>query len=128
MAIDGLVTQSSKYNFTETLAALEREIGTRGMTVFAKIDHGAGAQLAGLTLRPTVLLLFGNAKAGTPLMQQAQTVGIDLPLKLLVWENEKGGVQISYNQPAWIAARHGVENAQIIAAMTMGLAATVQQN
>lgn len=126
MAIEGLVTIASKYGVAETLAALESEIGRRGMSVFAKIDHGAGAQLAGLTLRPTVLLLFGNAKAGTPLMQQAQTLGIDLPLKLLVWEDEKGAVKISYDQPAWLAARHGVENETIVAAMAAALAGLVE--
>ena len=126
MAVDGLITQPSKYGFAETVAALEGEIGRRGMSVFAKIDHGAGAQLAGLALRPTMLLLFGNAKAGTPLMQQAQTMGIDLPLKLLVWEDEKGAVQMSYNEPAWLAARHGVENETIIAAMDAALAALTE--
>jgi uncharacterized protein (DUF302 family) len=119
----GLTTVISKYPFTDTVAALEREIGRRGMSVFAKIDHSAAAQLADLVLRPTVLLLFGNAKVGTPLMQQAQSMGIDLPLKLLVWEDEQGAVQISYNQPAWLAARHGVDHAAIVDAMSAALAA-----
>jgi uncharacterized protein (DUF302 family) len=91
---------------------LETEIGERGMKVFARIDHAAGAAEAGLTLRPTELIIFGNARGGTPLMQSVQTVGIDLPLKLLVWEDAAGKTWISYNEPAWIAQRHGVVNAE----------------
>ena len=85
--------------------------------MFARIDHAAGAEAAGLSLRPTLLLIFGSAKAGTPLMQAAQTIGIDLPLKFLVWQDEAGTTQISYNQPAWLAGRHGIQIPKIIAAM-----------
>ncbi|MGH6671374.1 MAG: DUF302 domain-containing protein [Xanthobacteraceae bacterium] len=78
------------------------------MTVFARIDHAAGAREVGMALRPTELLIFGNARGGTPLMEAAQTVAIDLPLKALAWEDANGKVWLSYNKPAWIAARHGV--------------------
>jgi uncharacterized protein (DUF302 family) len=78
------------------------------MTVFARIDHAAGAAEAGLPLRPTELLIFGNAKAGTPLMQANQAIGIDLPLKALVFEDAAGKVWLSYNDPRWLAHRHGL--------------------
>ena len=93
---------------------LEAEIRAQGMTVFARIDHAAGAAEVGLTLPPTELIIFGNARAGTPLMQSAQTVGIDLPLKVLVWQDAAGKTWISYNEPAWIAQRHGIADAQAV--------------
>ena len=90
MAADGLITMSSNYGPKETMDGLETEITARGMTVFAHVDHAAGAAQVGLTLRPTELLIFGSAKAGTPLMQFNQQIGIDLPLKALVWEDAAG--------------------------------------
>jgi uncharacterized protein (DUF302 family) len=89
----------------------EAEVRARGMTVFAHIDHAAGATAAGLSLRPTELLIFGNAKAGTPLMQSTQTFGIDLPLKALVWQDASGTTWLSYNDPAFLAHRHGLDGA-----------------
>jgi uncharacterized protein (DUF302 family) len=94
------------------MARLDAEIRAHGLNVFARIDHAAGAAEAGLTLRPTELIIFGNARGGTPLMQSVQTVGIDLPLKALVWEDASGKTWLSYNEPSWIAQRHGVHNAQ----------------
>src|SRR5258705_8720141 len=85
-----------------------------GMRVFARINHAAGAAAAGLSLRPTEVLIFGNAKAGTPLMQSVQTVGIDLPLKALIWQDAAGKTWISYNEPGWIAQRHGIADAQAV--------------
>jgi len=98
---------------------LEAEIRAKGMTIFARIDHAAGAAAVGMALRPTELLIFGHAKGGTPLMQAAQTIGIDLPLKALVHEDESGQVWLSYNQPGWLAERHGLagEVAGPVAAM-----------
>ena len=93
---------------------LVAEINATGMTVFARIDHAAGAVGVGLTLRPTELIIFGNARGGTPLMQAAQTIGIDLPLKALVWEDAAGKTWISYNEPKWIVQRHGVTHAEAI--------------
>ena len=78
------------------------------MTIFARVDHAAGATSVGLPLRPTELLIFGNARGGTPLMQLAQTIGIDLPLKALAWEDAAGKTWLSYNEPAWVAERHGL--------------------
>jgi uncharacterized protein (DUF302 family) len=106
MAVDGLTTMRSAYGPKETLKRLEAEIRSRGMTVFAHIDHAAGAAEAGLSLRPTDVLLFGNAKVGTPLMQSIQTIGIDLPLKIMVWQDAAGDTWLSYNDPRWIAKRH----------------------
>ncbi len=89
----------------------EAEVRARGMTVFAHIDHAAGATAAGLPLRPTELLIFGNAKTGTPLMQSSQTIGIDLPLRALVWQDASGTPWLSYNDPAFLARRHGLDGA-----------------
>ena len=93
---------------------LVAEINATGMKVFARIDHAAGAAEVGLKLRPTELIIFGNARGGTPLMQSNQTVGIDLPLKALAWQDATGKTFISYNEPSWIAKRHGVTNAESI--------------
>ena len=112
--VEGLTTVPSHFAPKETMDRVETEIGERGMNVFARIDHAAGAAEVGLTLRPTELIIFGNARGGTPLMQSVQTVGIDLPLKLLVWEDAAGKTWISYNEPAWIAQRHHVSDAQPI--------------
>jgi uncharacterized protein (DUF302 family) len=87
---------------------LEAEIKARGMTVFGRVDHAAGAAGVALSLRPTELLIFGNARGGTPLMQSNQTVGIDLPLKALVWQDASGKTWLSYNDPSWLAKRHGL--------------------
>jgi len=104
---------------------LESEIRAHGLNVFARIDHAAGAAEVGLTLRPTELIIFGNARGGTPLMQSAQTAGIDLPLKTLVWEDATGKTWISYNQPSWIAQRHGVANAEPIVAKMAALLSAI---
>jgi uncharacterized protein (DUF302 family) len=86
---------------------LKTEVTGRGMTVFARVDHAAGAAKVGLPLRPTELLIFGSAKVGTSLMQSNQATGIDLPLKALVWEDAAGKTWLSYNDPSWLAKRHG---------------------
>jgi uncharacterized protein (DUF302 family) len=108
MAADGLITLSSSHGPKDTMDRLAAEITARGMTVFARVDHAAGAAEAGLSLRPTELLIFGNAKGGTPLMQSDQTIGIDLPLKALVWQDASGRTWLSYNDPGWLAKRHGL--------------------
>ena len=125
MAVDGLTTIRSTYGPEETLRRLEAEIRSKGMTVFAHIDHAAGAAEVGLSLRPTDVLLFGNAKAGTPLMQSAQTIGIDLPLKVLVWQDAAGDTWLSYNDPQWIAKRHGLgqQDEVTVSAMSAALGA-----
>jgi uncharacterized protein (DUF302 family) len=108
MAAEGLVNIASKSSFQETVARLKEEVASRRLTLFAVIDHAKGAEEAGLVLRPTIVLIFGNARGGTPLMQANQTVGIDLPLRALVWEDGKGQTWISYNDPVWLARRHAL--------------------
>src|ERR1700678_2022476 len=108
MAADGLITIPSSFDPKETMDRLEGEVKSKGLTVFAHIDHAAGATAAGMSPRPTDLLIFGNPKAGTPLMQAGQTIGIDLPLKALVWQDAAGKTQVSYNEPGWLAKRHGL--------------------
>ena len=109
MAAQGLTTIPSSYGPKDTMDRLEAEVTAKGMTVFARIDHAAGAIAAGLLLRPTEVLIFGNAKGGTPLMQSNQEIGLDLPLKALVWQDISGKTWLSYNDPGWIAKRrHGL--------------------
>jgi uncharacterized protein (DUF302 family) len=107
MPVEGLTTLPSSHGPKETMTRLEAEVKAKGMTVFARIDHAAGAVAVGLALRPTELLIFGNARAGTPLMQSVQTIGIDLPLKALVWQDDAGRTWLSYSDPRWLAKRHG---------------------
>jgi uncharacterized protein (DUF302 family) len=123
MAADGLTTIRSNHGPKDTMNKLEAEIKAKGMTVFARIDHAAGAEAAGLPLRPTELLIFGNAKAGTPLMQSSQAIGIDLPLKALVWEDASGATWLAYNDPDWLAKRHrlGHETETAVSAMAAAL-------
>ena len=102
----GLTSLVSRFSAAETLNRFKAALATRGVTLFAEIDHAAGAAAVGLNLRSTVVLIFGNAKAGTPLMQRDQRIGIDLPLKALIWEDENGATQISYNEPSWVGERH----------------------
>ena len=124
MNMSGLTTIRSHFGPKETLNRLDAAIKAQGMTVFARIDHAAGAAEAGLTLAPTELIIFGNARGGTPLMQSVQTVGIDLPLKALVWEDASGTTWLSYNEPSWIARRHGVANAEpVVSKMSAALSA-----
>jgi len=108
MAADGLTTIPSSYGPEDTMNRLQAAVTAKGMTVFARIDHAAGARAIGLSLRPTEVLIFGNAKAGTPLMQSAQTIGIDPPLKVLVWQDISGNTWLSFNDPAWLAQLHGL--------------------
>jgi uncharacterized protein (DUF302 family) len=106
MSEDGVVTVASKYSVKETLDRLEGDLRAKDITVFARIDHAAGAASVEMPLRPTELLIFGNPKAGTPLMQSNQTIGIDLPLKMLGWQDAGGKVWLTYNDPGWLARRH----------------------
>jgi uncharacterized protein (DUF302 family) len=91
-----------------SFARLEAAVAQRGLTVFARIDFTADAAAAGLVLRPTRLLLFGNPRAGTPLIVAAPSVALDLPLKVLVWESGDGAVWVGYNKPEYLVERHGV--------------------
>ena len=114
-AADGLIAIKSPYSAELTMQRLEEQVTNRGLNIFARIDHAAGAAKVGSTLRPTMLLVFGHPKGGTPFMICEQTVAIDLPLKALVWEDASGQVWIGYNDPAFIAQRHGVAQCPVIA-------------
>jgi uncharacterized protein (DUF302 family) len=125
MAKHGLITAPSNHDFATTLDRLTAALQSKGVTIFARLDHAAGAASVGLTLRPTTLVIFGSPAAGTPLMQLAQTAGIDLPLKALIWQSAEGKVHLSYNDPAWIAAHHGLgaESGPAVSALTAALKA-----
>jgi len=107
-AESGLVSVRSAHGVAETLDRLEKAAKEAGVAVAPRIDHAASAAKGGQTLRPTALLLFANPKLGTPLMQARQTIGIDLPLKALAWEDERGQVWLTYNAPAYLAGRHNL--------------------
>jgi uncharacterized protein (DUF302 family) len=117
---DGLTTISSSFGARETMDRLETEVKAKGLTVFARIDHAAGAAAVGMPLRPTEVLIFGNARGGTPLMEANQSAGIDLPLKALVYEDAAGKVWLTYNDPNWIAQRHGVGAAVVANVQALG--------
>jgi uncharacterized protein (DUF302 family) len=122
MTPEGLIVLACPRTPREAMDRLAESVVRRGMTVFARIDHAAAAQEAGMTLAPTEVLIFGNPKGGTPLMQAAQTLGIDLPLKALVWQDAAGKTWVGYNDPGWLARRHGVTGqGQILDAMTKAL-------
>lgn len=107
-AADGLVSVPSAHDAKTTMNRLEQVVKQKGMNVFARIDHAAGAAQIGKPLRSTEVLIFGNPQGGTPLMQCAQSAGIDLPLKALVWQDDAGKIWLGYNDPAYLAKRHGV--------------------
>jgi len=107
-SVDGLVSVKSPHSVTATMDRFESLAKEHGLNVFARIDHAAGATKIGKTLRPTEVLIFGNPQGGTPFMECAQTVGIDLPLKVLVWEDASAQIWLGYNDLAYLAKRHGV--------------------
>jgi len=108
MTDNGLITLQSRNDFATTLARFLEILADKRVSIFAQIDHAAGAAAAGLALPPTTLVIFGNPTTGTPLMQAAQLAGIDLPLKALVWQAADGTVNLTYNAPSWVANRHGI--------------------
>jgi uncharacterized protein (DUF302 family) len=122
---EGLVTLPCRAGAAETFERLAQAVQDRGMTVFARIDQAQAAASAGLTLRPTFVLLFGNPKAGTPLMQAAPSIAIDLPLKAMVWGEAGAPAQLVYLDPVWLARRHGLAPDQhpVVQAMAAGVAA-----
>jgi uncharacterized protein (DUF302 family) len=124
MSSNGLITVASRFSVSETLDRLTAAITSAGLLVFARINHAKNAEEVGLELRPTELLIFGHPKGGTPLMQDKQTAGIDLPVKALVWEDEEGTVWLTYNEAAWLATRHelGASSKKAIEAIEAGLA------
>ena len=106
----GLVIKSSRYSFADTISKIENVLKAKGLVLFAKIDHSGEAAKAGLKMRPTQLLIFGNPKAGTLVMNASPTAAIDLPLKALVAEDENGKVSVTINSPAYLQARHGIKD------------------
>ncbi|MEP7067762.1 MAG: DUF302 domain-containing protein [Usitatibacter sp.] len=124
---DGLVATQSPRGAKQTMDRLEAVVKQKGLTVFARIDHAAGAAKVGKTLRPTELLIFGNPQGGTPFMECAQTVGIDLPLKALVWVDAASQTWIGYNDPAYTGARHEVAQCPAVANLQKALAGLVRE-
>lgn len=123
MAKNGLITVQSRFGVTETIDRLVETVERAGLLVFARIDHAAGARSVETSLRPTQLLIFGNPKGGTPLMQDRQLAGIDLPVKALAWEDEQGEIWLSYSDARWLAERHGLGDASrnAVAAIADGM-------
>jgi uncharacterized protein (DUF302 family) len=126
-AVEGLIEVKSPHAAKDTMDRLETAVKQKGLNVFARIDHAAGAAKIGKKLRPTELLIFGNPQGGTPFMECGQSVGIDLPLKALVWQDESGQVWLGYNDPAYLAVRHGVAQCPAVAGLKKALAAFAQQ-
>ena len=121
-APDGMVVKASSHGVSETIDRLEEIVKKKGITVFLRLDHAAGAKSVGKSLRPTEILIFGNPKLGSPLMMSNQSVGIDLPLKAIAWEDASGKVCLAYNKPEYIAQRHQLEDQQkVIEKMTGAL-------
>jgi uncharacterized protein (DUF302 family) len=125
MTPEGFIVCASRHDPKTTMDRLAAAVTARGAAVVARVDHAAAAATVGLALAPTEVLIFGNPKAGTPLMQAAQTIGVDLPLRALVWRDAAGITHLGYNDPRWLARRHGAEvgNDAVLKAMADFLAA-----
>ena len=120
--MNGIVNVSSNHSVDETVDRLKSILQSKGITLFAVIDHSGEAAKVGMKMRPTKLLIFGNPKGGTPLMLAAPSIAIDLPMKILVWEDAQGKVWLSYNSPEYLAERHGlpqdlVQNLAVVATL-----------
>ncbi len=112
--INGIISLPSPHSVKQTADKLAQALKAKGMTIFKRVDHSAGAKKAGLKLRPTELIIFGNPKVGTPLMHCAQTAALDLPQKALIWEDKNHNVWLSYNDPDYIAQRHNISDCSIV--------------
>ncbi len=121
-AAEGLIILKSPHAAKATMDRLEEIVTQKGLTVFARIDHAAGAAKIDKVLRPTEVLIFGNPQGGTPFMECAQTVGVDLPLKALVWQDVSSQVWLGYNDPMFLAERHGVPDCAVAAKLAKALA------
>lgn len=115
IAAEGLIEMKSAHNAADTGTRLLAALEARKLTLFARVDHAAGAKKIDKVLRPTEVFIFGNPAGGTPMMECAQSMGIDLPLKMLVWQTADGSVMLGYNDPAWLANRHGTACEQAVA-------------
>ena len=118
---NGLKTKSSPYDVSETAFRLEQVIKEKGLTIFSRVDHSDNAEKIGAELKPTLLLIFGNPKVGTPLMECSPTTAIDLPQKILVWQNNDNQTQITYNQPQYLKKRHSINDCDAILAKVSGV-------
>ena len=119
----GVIVHDSAHDVAATMSRLETAVTEKGFAIVARVDHAGAAAKIGERLRPTELLIFGNPKVGTALMQSQQTVGLDLPIRVLVWEAADGGVRLGYNDPAYLVARHGIGDRQaVVDKMTTALA------
>jgi uncharacterized protein (DUF302 family) len=114
VADNGLVNVKSAHSVKDTADRLEKALTNKGMTVFIRIDHAAGAKKVGLALPPTELVIFGNPKVGTPMMQCSRSVAIDLPQKALIWEDDQAQVWLTYNDPAYLATRHAITGCEAV--------------
>ena len=119
-AVEGMMTVQSAHTVAETVNRLEKALSAAGFRIFARVDHGAGARSVEMPLPPTELLIFGNPKGGTKLMQSRRTVGIELPLKYLVWQDADGKVMVGWNDPAWFTQRHGIDDRAPVVAKVSG--------
>jgi uncharacterized protein (DUF302 family) len=127
LAQGGLVSVKSSHDVMTTANRLESALKEKGIAVFARIDHARGAATIGQTLKPTLLVIFGNPAMGTPLIQRSRSMGIDLPLKALIWEDRNGQVWFSYNAPDGLVRRHGITEMQaLIQKMEMALSNLAQ--
>ena len=108
VAVDGMINVRSSHSVQKTANKLEKVLLSKGMRVFARVPHSTGAKSAGVDLRPTELIIFGNPKVGAPLMKCAQTVALDLPQKALIWQDENDAVWISFNDPGYLQKRHAI--------------------
>lgn len=118
---NGLITKSSSFDVKTTVDRLKKIFRKKGITIFATVDHAAGGNRVGIPIPPTVLVIFGNPKLGTPLMQSSRTVAIDLPQKALVWKDARGTVWLTYNNPYYLAKRHGIKDRAKILAKIAGV-------
>ena len=125
-AADGVIAVKSPFPAKETMNRFEENAKQRGLNIFVRIDHAAGAAKVGKTLRPTEVLIFGNPQGGTPFIECAQSVGIDLPLKALVWEDPQGQVWLGYNDPAYLAQRHGAAQCPAVGGLSKALSGLVE--
>lgn len=127
-APEGIVSKLSAYSFTDTIMRIEQALTSKGLTLFAVIDHSGEAERVGLSMQPARLLIFGSPQAGTPLMVASPLLALDLPLKALVWQDAQGRVWVSYISPAWLAQRHHIPPnlAGAIAGVEPLLAAAIQ--
>ena len=119
---DGIITKTSTHNVKDTLDKLESIVTGKGFKVVARVNHAKAAEMSGQSLNPTEVLIFGNPKVGTALMKSNQAIGLDLPIKVIAWEDDNGVVKIAYNDPSWMVSRYGIaDRDEVVKKMTGAL-------